>query len=177
MGGWAQGHPPSLAHCWHPSGLAPCWGINNLPALSTALTHILSLSLAAVPVPERSPAGWPGGTLVSHHPLMGVAALGADQAQVYGTVLLGTLLGSGGRELPQSFLGGCQSLARLVAPWADGMGHKVLGPGVVLLYLGVSQASHGLLLSIAVPPTSLGDRLCPTSGARCRVWSLERASL
>lgn len=84
--------------------------------VSTALTHILSLSLAAVPVPECSPAGRPGGTLVSPPPPLGIAAMGTDQAHMYGTVLLGALLGSVGGDLPQSFLGGCQSLARLVAP-------------------------------------------------------------
>lgn len=71
----------------------------------TALTHILSLSLAAVPVPERSPAGRPGGTLVSPPPLMGIGVLGTDQAQVYGTVLLGTLLGSVWGRTALEFLG------------------------------------------------------------------------
>lgn len=155
------GTPTKLGTLLAPLKAGALLGNRHLPALSTALTHFLSLSLAAVPVPECSPAGQPGGTLVSPPPLMGIAVLGRYQAQVYGAVLLGTLLGSGGRELPQSFLGGCQSLARLVVPWADGMGYDVLVLGVVLLHLGVSQACHGLLLSIAVPPHRWGTDFAP----------------
>lgn len=147
-------------------------GNRCLSTLSIALTHILSLSLAAVPIPERSPAGRPGGTLVSHCPPMGIAALGTDQAQGNGTMLLGALLGSGRGELTCSFLGGCQSLARLVAPQADGMEYEVLGPGVVLLHL-VSQVCYGPLLSIAVPPHHRGTDFAP--GAKCRVWSFSVA--
>lgn len=87
-------------------------GNRCLSTLSTALTHILSLFLAAVPIPERSPAGRPGGTLVSHCPPMGTAALGTDQAQGNGTVLLGALLGSGRGELTHSFLWGVPELGR-----------------------------------------------------------------
>lgn len=121
--------------------------------MSTTLTHILSLSLAAVPVPERPPAGRPGGTLVSPPPPLGIATLGTDQAQVYGTVLLETLLGSVGGQQPQSFLGGCQSLARLVSSQPDRMEYEVLGPSgdrVCLPHLSSQMQGPGLGEAISV---------------------------
>lgn len=65
--GWAggTGTPTKLGILLAPLRDGTLLGNRCLSTLSTALTHILSLFLAAVPVPERSPAGRPGGTLVS----------------------------------------------------------------------------------------------------------------
>lgn len=158
--------------CWHPLGLAACWETSR-PICPTDCS--LSLFLAAVPVPERSSAGRPGGTLVSHPLPRGITTPGTDQTWVQGAMLLGGLLGRGSESHPRAPWGGARGQPGCYPPQADRMGYEVLGPGAVLLCLDIPQAPMGSCSSLLYPHTD-GDRICSTSGVKCRVRSLDWAS-